>query len=116
MLGALRLEKHPDKTFIGRIEKGFDFLGYHFGPTGLAVARETIRKFVEHALRLYEQEPGDLSRISRFGAYVRRWRSWANAGLRGTRRIAGTTLEPGAMPAGNGDIWRTPRALRARKV
>jgi retron-type reverse transcriptase len=23
----LRLEKHPDKTFIGRIDKGFDFLG-----------------------------------------------------------------------------------------
>jgi hypothetical protein len=26
----LRLEMHPDKTFIGRIDKGFDFLGYHF--------------------------------------------------------------------------------------
>ena len=25
ILNALRLEKHPDKTFIGRIEKGFDF-------------------------------------------------------------------------------------------
>ena len=29
----LKLEKHPDKTFIGRIEKGFDFLGYHFANT-----------------------------------------------------------------------------------
>jgi hypothetical protein len=28
-LRALSLEKHPDKTFIGRIERGFDFLGYH---------------------------------------------------------------------------------------
>jgi RNA-directed DNA polymerase len=29
----LRLEKHPEKTVIGRIEKGFDFLGYHIsGP------------------------------------------------------------------------------------
>ena len=26
-LGALSLEKHPAKTFIGRIERGFDFLG-----------------------------------------------------------------------------------------
>jgi RNA-directed DNA polymerase len=26
VLGSLRLEKHPDKTFIGRIERGFDFL------------------------------------------------------------------------------------------
>jgi hypothetical protein len=27
-LAELKLEKHPDKTFIGRIEKGFDFLGF----------------------------------------------------------------------------------------
>jgi len=30
----LKLEKHPDKTSIGRIEKGFDFLGYHFNQMG----------------------------------------------------------------------------------
>ena len=33
----LNLEKHPDKTFIGRIERGFDFLGYHFSRAGLTV-------------------------------------------------------------------------------
>jgi hypothetical protein len=27
ILGSLRLEKHADKTFTGRIERGFDFLG-----------------------------------------------------------------------------------------
>jgi hypothetical protein len=26
-LGRLGLEKHPDKTFIGRVERSFDFLG-----------------------------------------------------------------------------------------
>ena len=31
VLCGLRLEKHPDKTFIGRIGRGFDFLGYRFG-------------------------------------------------------------------------------------
>ena len=25
--------QHSDKTFIGRIERGFDFLGYQFGPS-----------------------------------------------------------------------------------
>ena len=30
----LKLEKHPDKTAMGRIEKGFDFLGYHFAQKG----------------------------------------------------------------------------------
>ncbi len=37
-LGLLNLEKHPDKTFIGRIERGFDFLGYHFCEDRLSVA------------------------------------------------------------------------------
>ncbi len=58
MLEALGLEKHPDKTFIGRIEKGFDSLGYHFGPNGLCVAKTTVENFVACAIRLYEQEPG----------------------------------------------------------
>ncbi len=39
VLVSLSLEKHPDKTFIGRIERGFDFLGYHFGQEGLTMAR-----------------------------------------------------------------------------
>jgi hypothetical protein len=39
VLGALDLEKHPAKTFIGRIERGFDVLGYHFSREGLAVAK-----------------------------------------------------------------------------
>ncbi len=41
-LNVLCLEKHPDKTFIGRIERGFDFLGYHFGPDGLSVAKKIV--------------------------------------------------------------------------
>jgi hypothetical protein len=32
VLASLRLAKHLDKTFIGRIARGFDFLGYHFSP------------------------------------------------------------------------------------
>ena len=30
-LAELWLEKSPNKTFIGRVERGFDFLGYHLG-------------------------------------------------------------------------------------
>ncbi len=81
VLGALGLEKHPDKTFIGRIERGFDFLGYHFGPEGLTMAAKTIEQFVERALRLYEQEPGELGGSSRLGLYVRRWVGWTGAGI-----------------------------------
>jgi hypothetical protein len=28
------VEQHPAKTFIRRIDRGFDFVGYHFGPEG----------------------------------------------------------------------------------
>lgn len=45
-----------DKTFIGRIEKRFDFLGYHFSPERLSMAEKTIEKFLARAVRLYEQE------------------------------------------------------------
>ena len=75
------MEKHPDKTFIGRIERGFDFLGYHFGPEGLTMAAKTIEQFVERAIRLYEQEPGELGGSSRLGMHVRRWVSWARIGF-----------------------------------
>ncbi len=85
VLGSLRMEKHPDKTFIGRIEKGFDFLGYHFNPAGLTVAHETFVRFVARATRLYEQEPGEALASARLGLYVRRWVRWAGAGLGAVR-------------------------------
>lgn len=46
-----KLEKHPDKMYIGKIEKGFDFLGYHFSPEGLSVALKTVEQFVARAGR-----------------------------------------------------------------
>ena len=55
VLGSLCLLKHPDKIFVGRTERGFDFLGYHFGPEGFTVAAKTIEQFVARAIRFYEQ-------------------------------------------------------------
>src|SRR5207245_7585479 len=81
VLASLHLQKHPAKTFIGRVDKGFDFLGYHFGPAGLAVARTTMDNFVARALRLYEQEPGEPFASARLGAYVQRWVRWVRAGV-----------------------------------
>jgi hypothetical protein len=81
LLGALRLEKHPDKTFIGRIERGFDFLGYHFSRAGLTVAKQTITNFIEKASRLYEQERSAVLAAAVLEMYVRRWARWTSAGL-----------------------------------
>ncbi len=77
----LKLEKHPDKTFIGRVEKGFDFLGYHISPEGLSLAKKTIENFIARAIRLYEQEPREPNDSSRLGLYVKLWVRWVGAGL-----------------------------------
>ena len=76
-----QLEKYPDKTFIGKIEKGFDFLGYHFCRAGLRVADVTWNRFIEKATRLYEQEQAAPEGAALLGLYVRRWVRWAGAGM-----------------------------------
>jgi RNA-directed DNA polymerase len=81
VLASLGLAKHPDKTFIGRIEKGFDWLGYHISPYGLSVATKTLQHFVTRSLRLYEQELREGDTSSRLGDYVRRWVRWVSAGV-----------------------------------
>jgi hypothetical protein len=109
-LRALELEKHPGKTFIGRNERGFDFLGYHFSPVGLAVAKKTVANFIEKASRLFELERRTPSAVRRFvleasrsatgksdrarqpwcgGANAFRTRSMASSLQRGTLRTAG---------------------------
>ena len=69
VLSELRLEKHPDKTFVGRTGERFDFLGYRFTAAGLRLAAQTKQRFVERVTRLYEQGAA----ASRIGQYVRHW-------------------------------------------
>ena len=77
-LAELKVEQHPDKTFMGRVSRGFDFLGYRFQSAGLVgPARQTVERFVERANRLYEQG-ADAVRI---GKYARRWCRWVTSGL-----------------------------------
>jgi hypothetical protein len=81
VLASLRLAKHPDKTFIGRIAKGFDWLGYHISPDGLSVAKKTLENFVTRIRRLYEQSQEEALGSSRLSDYVLRWVRWLKAGL-----------------------------------
>jgi len=77
-LAQLKVEQHPDKTFIGPTERGFAFLGYQMNAAGLTgVAPPTWKRFVVRVNRLYEQ--GTTS--SRIGDYVRRWMIWVTGGL-----------------------------------
>ena len=77
VLAQLKVEKHPDKTFIGRAIRGFDFLGYFLKPGALAVANNTIRNMAERINRLYEQGADQVS----IGQYVQRWKKWVVAGI-----------------------------------
>ena len=81
VLASLDLKKHPAKTFIGRIEKGFDWLGYHLRPDGLRLAAQTLRNFAARMARLYEQESRCADGGVRLGSYVQRWMRWATGGL-----------------------------------
>ena len=89
ILNELKVEKHPDKTFIGKVEKGFDFLGYHFSKESLKIARITWQKHALHIIQLYEQlrqkKATSNEMASTLGLYVLRWRRWAVAGLKGIR-------------------------------
>ena len=46
MLAIPYKAKHPDKTFIGRVGTGVDFLGYFCGTNGLSVVKKTIEQFI----------------------------------------------------------------------
>ncbi len=108
-LAELKVEQHPDKTFIGRVSRGFDFLGYLFTPAGLEVAPRAVARCVEGVSRLYEQGV-DLIRI---GAYVRRWQRWARSGLRALgEELSGRALEiVGRSPDRvGGNHWPLPSA------
>ncbi|EED34442.1 Reverse transcriptase domain protein [Luminiphilus syltensis NOR5-1B] len=81
VLGRLKLSKHPDKTSIGYIARGFDFLGYRFSRNRLQLARKTLDNMRSTLSRLYEQKKADPQRSAYLGAYLRRWRGWARGGL-----------------------------------
>ena len=81
VMAELRVRQHPVKTTIGRIARGFDFLGYRFSAAGLASARQTVERCAEDVSRRYEQGAD----VSRIGTYIVRWIAWVRAGLGGMR-------------------------------
>ena len=53
ILNALQLEMHPRKTYMGKIQKGFNFLGYFYKPSTLLPSRESIRRVHERSAVRY---------------------------------------------------------------
>ncbi len=57
IMNSQKLHLHPMKTYIGKISHGFNFLAYYFDDQKILPSQETIRRFHERALALYEHPP-----------------------------------------------------------
>ena len=77
---CLKLKLAIDKTYIGRIANGFDFLGYRFSTPGvIGLAQKTIDNYYNRIAELYEQHTEDHC----MSYYKKRWKAWALGGLTG---------------------------------
>ena len=85
LLSWLKLKEHPDRTFIGWIKKGFDFLGYVFTTEGLQISVKCKERCRVKIIRLYEHG----ANLSRIGLYWRNWVKWARCGLVDSSRTRG---------------------------
>jgi hypothetical protein len=80
VLEQLKLTVHPDKRYIGKTQRGFDFLGYRIHPHRLLrPALQSLNRLFERARRLHEQGADEY----RLRQYVQRWFTWLHSGLRG---------------------------------
>jgi RNA-directed DNA polymerase len=77
----LKVEQAPDKTFIGKISKGFDFLGYQFGKDKLRVSKRTLENHIRRLSRLYEQKKHLPNWQILLDDYRRRWVTWVYSGI-----------------------------------
>lgn len=84
-LAALGFDKHPDKTFIGRVSCGFDWLGAWLTNCGaVGVAPRALANHREKLRRLYEQTRRWPVRVRRQRVldYRRRWDLWESGVLK----------------------------------
>ncbi len=78
-------EVHPDKTQLGNIEKGFDWLGVWYPPLGPRIAPRALENYRNCCVRLDEQARhrglprAEIDELVR--AYEARWKVWANRQL-----------------------------------
>ena len=77
----LKVEQAPDKTFIGRIQKGFDFLGYQFGEEKLTVSKRTLDNHIRRLTQLYEQKKSHPNWMALLDDYRQRWVTWVYSGI-----------------------------------
>ena len=78
VMDRLKFKLALDKTFIGPIRKGLDFLGYRFSHQGIiGLAQKTLSNFKERLSTLYERGTSS----QRIAQYVRNWMRWCISGV-----------------------------------
>lgn len=78
-------ETHPDKTQVGRMEHGFDWLGIWYSRDGPRIAPRAMQNYRERIARLYEQAKHRRLSLTETEGLVReyeaRWMNWASRHL-----------------------------------
>ena len=102
---TLKIKKHPDKTEIGHVEKGFNFLSYRFLLSGLSVAQIALDRFSAKVTQLDEQRADSPARER----YWRQFTYWIFSGLKSLLSSASWryAAEKGIDPL----IWKLLRIL-----
>jgi hypothetical protein len=77
----LKVAQAPDKTFIGKISKGFDFLGYQFGKDKLRVSKRTLENHIRRLTQLYEQKKHLPNWKMLLDDYRQHWVTWVYSGI-----------------------------------
>ena len=74
-------ECHPDKTRIGKIEAGFDWLGVWFTPTKTTIAPRALANHAERCRQVYHRATliglSHDAALMRVREYKQRWERWA---------------------------------------
>ena len=100
VLGELKLAIHPHQRFIGKTEKGFDFLGYRLRPCRKwQPAQQSLKRLIERARRLHERGADE----RRLRQYVRRWFVWLPSTIGCCRSNSGPTKVSSDLRALAGD-------------
>jgi len=78
---ALSIVKHSDKTFVGRVARGFEFLGYRFdGESGLDGVDIAGATWHNHFARLEALVEGGAD-VERLAEYQKFWWRWVESGV-----------------------------------
>jgi hypothetical protein len=70
------VNQHLDKTTVGRIKNGVDFLGYQFGQEKLTVSKRTLQNHIRRLSPLYEQKKHQPNWNMLLDDYRQHWVTW----------------------------------------